>query len=68
MERFSWESEFSVVCDRGFGNVYSRSADTIEEAQAELEKWRKDQPGEFRIQRWNGELISGNYMPTPNWW
>jgi hypothetical protein len=70
MKRFSYESDFSVVCDQGFGKCFSRGCDTLEEAQAEMESWQKKSHGSFCIQQWVGDdivIVSGERAPTPNW-
>lgn len=69
MERLSFEKDFCVINDKGFGECYSRQADTIEEAAGIMDEWRKGNSGSFRIQTAEGEFVAGDEpAPTPNWW
>jgi len=68
MQRFSWESEYKVVQDCGYGRCYGRQADTLEEAMTIMEEWKVGNPGSFRVQTWDGEFVAGEpSAPTPNW-
>ncbi|SMD16382.1 hypothetical protein [Rhizobium sp. RU36D] len=69
MERYSYQRDFSVVQDCGYGRCYSRGADTIEEAMEIMNEWKVGEPGSFRVQTWDGEFVAGEQpAPDPHWY